>query len=112
MGRTFNLMVRALLLPGILDTQCGFKLFPGQVARALAMVQKIDGFAFDVELLVLARAWNLEVIELGVPWGHVETSRVLPIRHSAEMFRDLLKIASRRRSHSLPSNPSIDLSDV
>ncbi len=112
MGRTFNLLVRALLLPGILDTQCGFKLFPGQVARSLAMVQKIDGFAFDVELLTLARFWNLIVVELGVPWGHVEASRVLPMKHSVEMFRDLLRITSRCWSRSLPSSPGVDLLDV
>ncbi len=95
MGRTFNLMVRALLLPGIHDTQCGFKLFPGPLARDLARVQSIDGFAFDVELLAIARARGIDVVEIGVPWGHVEASRVLPFRHSFEMFRDLVRISRR-----------------
>ncbi len=105
MGRTFNLMVRALLLPGIFDTQCGFKLFPGPVARNLARVQTIDGFAFDVELLAVARAWRLEIVEVGVPWGHVEASRVLPVRHSFEMFRDLLRLFRRVRRGNAPYRP-------
>ncbi len=105
MGRTFNLMVRALLLPGIFDTQCGFKLFPGRIARSLATVQEINGFAYDVELLAVSLAWGLNIIEVGVPWGHVEASRVLPGRHSAQMFRDLLKITLRRWTNGLPQDP-------
>ncbi len=105
MGRTFNLMVRALLLPGIFDTQCGFKLFPGRLARSLAMVQQTDGFAYDVELLALSRSWGYRIVEVGVPWGHVEASRVLPGRHSAQMFRDLLKISLRRWSRGFPREP-------
>ncbi len=105
MGRTFNFMVRALLLPGIYDTQCGFKLFPGPIARALANTQKIDGFAYDVELLAVSRSWGLKIIEVAVPWGHVAASRVLPGRHSAQMFRDLLKITLRRWARTLPPRP-------
>lgn len=105
MGRVFNLMVRALLIPGIYDTQCGFKLFPGPVARSLAKEQKIDGFAYDVELLAVSLAWGLKIVEVGVPWGHVEASRVLPGRHSAQMFRDLLKITLRRWANTLPEEP-------
>ncbi len=105
MGRTFNLMVRALLLPGIFDTQCGFKLFPGRTARSLAMVQRTNGFAYDVELLAVSLFWDLDIVEVGVPWGHVEASRVLPGRHSAQMFRDLLKITLRRWVRGLPKNP-------
>lgn len=105
MGRTFNLLVRALLLPGIYDTQCGFKLFPGPTARALAKTQKTDGFAYDVELLAVSRSWGLKIVEVAVPWGHVAASRVLPGRHSAQMFRDLLKIALRRWTRALPPRP-------
>ncbi len=105
MGRIFNRMVQALLLPGIFDTQCGFKLFPGRLARSLAMVQRIDGFAYDVELLALSLSWGYSIVEVGVPWGHIEASRVQPGRHSAQMFRDLLKISLRRWSHGLPREP-------
>lgn len=102
MGRSFNLLVRLLLVPGILDTQCGFKLFPGPLARKLAAVQSIDGFAFDVELLAVASAWRRPLVEIGIPWAHVEASRVQPLRHSAQMFRDLLFLAIRRLRRRWP----------
>lgn len=92
MGRTFNLAVQLLAVPGLGDTQCGFKLFDGALGRSLAAEQKIDGFAFDVELLFLARAWGMEIREIPVRWRHVEESRVQPLAHSADMFADLLRI--------------------
>jgi dolichyl-phosphate beta-glucosyltransferase len=92
MGRTFNLMLRGLRLARIRDTQCGFKLFPGGLARALAGVQRLDGFAFDVELLLLANAWGFKVHEVGVRWNHIEASRVMAVKHSMEMFGDSLRL--------------------
>jgi dolichyl-phosphate beta-glucosyltransferase len=106
MGRVFNLGVRALLLPGILDTQCGFKLFPGDLGRSLAAVQRIDGFAFDVELLYLARLWGAAVVEVPVRWSHVEASRVSPVRHSSQMLRDLLALRLRGLVGRLPAPPN------
>ena len=105
MGRTFNLIVRMLGLSGIHDTQCGFKLFPGSLARALATVQRLDGFAFDVELLVIARSWGYPVHEVGVRWRHIEASRVLAVRHSAQMLRDLLRLWWWQSSGELPPAP-------
>ena len=92
MGRTFNLILRVLRLTEIRDTQCGFKLFPGDLARALAGVQRLDGFAFDVELLLLADSWGFELNEIGVRWNHIEASRVKAVRHSKEMFGDTLRL--------------------
>jgi len=105
MGRAFNLGVRALALPGIHDSQCGFKLFPGSLARALAGAQRIDGFAFDVELLVLAQRWGWTVSEVPVRWRHVEASRVAAVRHSSEMLRDLVGLVARRILGRLPPAP-------
>ena len=105
MGRTFNLLVRLLVLRGVWDTQCGFKLFPGWVAHALATAQRIDGFAYDVEYLALARVWGVTIQEVGVRWGHVEESRVLPGRHSLQMFRDLFRISLRRWAGLFPAGP-------
>lgn len=93
MGRVFNRFVRVLVLRGLSDTQCGFKLFPGSLARDLASVQRLDGFAFDVELLVLARRWGHRVLEVPVRWDHVEASRVRALRHSSQMLKDLLRLA-------------------
>lgn len=92
MGRTFNLAVRLLAVPGVRDTQCGFKLFDGDLGRRLAGAQRLDGFAFDVEHLLLARHWRRPVVEVPVRWRHVESSRVQPVRHSADMFLDLLRL--------------------
>ena len=105
MGRTFNLIVHLLGLSEIHDTQCGFKLFPGNLARDLAAVQRLDGFAFDVELLVIARSWGYPVHEVGVRWRHIEASRVLAVRHSAQMLRDLLRLWWWRTSGALPPAP-------
>ncbi len=105
MGRTFNLGVRSLALGEIHDTQCGFKLFPGELARALAANQRLDGFAFDVELLALSRSWGYEIHEVGVRWRHVEASRVLPVRHSSQMLRDLVRLWWWRISGGIPTRP-------
>jgi len=96
MGRSFNLGVQLLATPGIHDSQCGFKLFPGDVGRRLASVQRLDGFAFDVELLARSRAWGVRIVEVAVRWRHVEASRVRPLAHSADMLADLVRIAGWR----------------
>jgi dolichyl-phosphate beta-glucosyltransferase len=103
MGRTFNLAVRLLAVPGVRDTQCGFKLYDGDLGRRLARAQRLDGFAFDVEQLLLARLWRRPVVEVPVRWRHVESSRVQPVRHSADMFLDLLRIGWWR-FHGHPSD--------
>jgi dolichyl-phosphate beta-glucosyltransferase len=92
MGRIFNLAVQLIAIRGIHDTQCGFKLFDGELGRRMASVQRIDGFAFDVELLLLARLWRREIREVAVRWRHVDESRVSAIAHSREMFLDLLRL--------------------
>ncbi len=91
MGRAFNLIVRATLMGGIKDTQCGFKLFRGQVAEELFARAQVDGFAFDVEVLYLARD-RFRVAEVPVVWRHVEESKVSPGTDAAQMFLDVVKI--------------------
>jgi dolichyl-phosphate beta-glucosyltransferase len=105
MGRTFNLAVQTLALPGIQDTQCGFKLFPGALGRALARVQRIDGFAFDVELLLLAQRWGFRLREVPVVWRHVEASRVQAVQHSTQMLGELVGLWLRRLRGRLPARP-------
>ncbi len=96
MGKTFNLLVQGLLLPGIWDTQCGFKLFRGEVARELFGRLKTDGFAYDVEILHYARRSGLVVSEVPVRWINSNTSRVRAVRHSSEMLGDLMRIRLAR----------------
>ncbi|MCU0693323.1 MAG: glycosyltransferase family 2 protein [Polyangiaceae bacterium] len=94
MGRTFNLLVQILALRGIRDTQCGFKLFPQAVARDLFARATVDGFAFDVELLVLAKR-RYRVAEVPVAWSHVEESKVSPGADAARMLVDLVRLRLR-----------------
>jgi dolichyl-phosphate beta-glucosyltransferase len=92
MGRVFNRIVQLLLLPGINDTQCGFKLYQGPVARGLFACTRIDGFAFDVEVLLLARRLHHRIAQVPVHWENSPDSRVSPARHSLQMLRDLLRL--------------------
>ena len=92
MGKSFNLLVRTLVLPGISDTQCGFKLFRGDDARRYFAALRTDGFAYDVEILLRARREGRTVREVPVRWTHSAPTRVAAIRHSADMLKDLVKI--------------------
>jgi dolichyl-phosphate beta-glucosyltransferase len=92
MGRGFNLMVRVVALRRFRDTQCGFKLFRGAVARDLFRRQTIMGFAFDVEILYLAVKRGLRVKEVPVTWINSPRSKVDPVRDSLRMARDMIGI--------------------
>jgi dolichyl-phosphate beta-glucosyltransferase len=102
MGKTFNLMIRVLVAGGIHDTQCGFKLLDGEAARALFADLELEGFAYDVELLWLARRRGLRVKEVGVVWNHSPDTRVHlftdPVRMAVDILRIRLLHARRRRS--------------
>ncbi len=95
MGRVFNLLVRSALLGGFRDTQCGFKLFSRAAARDLFGRQQIDGFAFDVEVLLLAKQRGLRVREVPVVWYHAPNSKVSPVADSARMFGDLVRLRAK-----------------
>jgi dolichyl-phosphate beta-glucosyltransferase len=90
-GRAFNAYVRLLVLPGMMDTQCGFKLFSAAAADVLFRRLTIDGFAFDVELLVMARRAGYEIREAGIEWHGRADSRVAA-SHGAGAFGDVLRI--------------------
>jgi dolichyl-phosphate beta-glucosyltransferase len=92
MGRVFNVIVRALLLPGILDTQCGFKCFRRDVAQELFSAGTINGWSFDVEILYIARLRGCRIIEVPVNWYYGEKSKVSPVRDTMGMFKEVLAI--------------------
>jgi dolichyl-phosphate beta-glucosyltransferase len=92
MGKSFNAFVRLLAVPGIHDTQCGFKLFRGDVARELFSEARIDRFAYDVEILYLARRRGIPIAEVPVLWFNSPESKVAVVRDSLRMLRDLLRI--------------------
>lgn len=97
MGKTFNRLIRIFGVSGIRDTQCGFKLARGDEGRQIAAELKIDGFAYDVELIWLARRRGYKVAEVGVIWVNSPDSRVDPIRSSFSMLRDVLTMRLRHR---------------
>jgi dolichyl-phosphate beta-glucosyltransferase len=103
MGRAFNLLVRALVLPGLRDTQCGFKLFSAAAAQAAFSRSRLDGFAFDVEALFIARRQGFRVAELPVVWRNDAASRVSSWKGFVA-FADLLRI----RAHGLRGRYSGD----
>ena len=96
-GKCFNAMVRLLTGLKFHDTQCGFKLFRREVFLPVFRAQTIDGFAFDVEILYLARKHGLKVAEVPVRWGHAEGSRVRFFPDAGRMFLELLRIRGRHR---------------
>jgi len=98
MGKTFNLIVRTVAMGGIADTQCGFKLFDGEAARKIFRRARIDRFAFDVEILILARQSGIAIAEVPVVWNNVEASRVRVVRDSFRMLVDLFRIRWMHRS--------------
>jgi dolichyl-phosphate beta-glucosyltransferase len=91
MGRLYNLFVRALALRGLRDTQCGFKLWSAESARAAFADARLDGFSFDVEALYLARKRGYRIAEVPVTWRNDAASRVSLAGGSAA-FPDLLRI--------------------
>ncbi|MGH2486248.1 MAG: glycosyltransferase, partial [Ktedonobacterales bacterium] len=97
MGRVFNSLVQALVLPGVHDSQCGFKLIKRDAAQALFTELVVDGMSFDVELLTLARFYGYSMSELGIDWYHKENSRVRPVRDTSAMFREVWRMRGRVR---------------
>ncbi len=90
-GRVFNWAVKLLLLRGIDDTQCGFKLFSARAAQVLFPLQQLDGFGFDVEILFLARRADLVVREIPITWVYGRESKVNVVS-GVRGFLDLLAV--------------------
>lgn len=93
-GRTFNLVVRILAVPGIADTQCGFKLFRREAALALFPQLTIDGWCFDVEALYLARRLGYRIDEVPVTWINSPNTKVNVLRDFRRTVSELLRIRS------------------
>jgi len=108
MGRGFNWLVRATTLPGIHDTQCGFKMFSAAAAEAIFPQVTTDGWAFDIEVLAIARHLGLRVREIPVEWHYGAVSRVSPVRDALGMTRELWAIRRRMRNRP-PGTPSARL---
>ena len=95
MGQVMILVRGSMMLRGLRDTQCGFKLFTAAAARRVFERQTIDGFAFDVEVLAIAEKLGLKIKEIGVIWRNDPDSKVRPIKDSLRVLKAL--VAIRRR---------------
>lgn len=91
-GRGFNTLVRLLALPGLQDTQCGFKCFRAAVAEEIFPLQTLGGMSFDVEVLFAARRRGYQILEVPIDWYFNADSRVRLWQDSSRMAADLFAI--------------------
>lgn len=91
-GRVFNLLVRLATGLPFWDTQCGFKAFRLDVCRPILQAARIEGFAFDVELLFVAQRAGLRLREIPVRWDHAEGSKVQFVHDSLRMLREVMAL--------------------
>lgn len=92
LGQLFNIAIRFLGLSSFHDTQCGFKGFSREAARVVFAAQRTERFAFDVELLYIARQHGFRIAELAVEWFNSRETKVVTLLDPARMFLDVLRI--------------------
>ncbi len=105
-SRLCNKVIQRSLVPGVRDTQCGFKAFTAEAARDLFKRARIDGWAFDLEILALARRRGFAIQEVGVEWIDDRRSRINPLKDMWKVIREALTIRRNLRKgvyNSLPS---------
>jgi dolichyl-phosphate beta-glucosyltransferase len=100
-GHLFNFFLRKLARLPYRDTQCGLKMFRAGAAQAIFRHQRLDGFAFDAEVIVLARELGFRLEEAPIHWRHSAGSKVSMLRDSFAMARDLFRIVRRLRASDL-----------
>jgi dolichyl-phosphate beta-glucosyltransferase len=98
MGRAFNRVVRAAVLPGIQDSQCGCKVLRADLAQELFAMLRTPGWAWDVEILAVARARGARIQEVPVTWRYEADTRLKPLRDAPIMVRDVLRIRRELRA--------------
>ncbi|MBP7654026.1 glycosyltransferase family 2 protein [Candidatus Dependentiae bacterium] len=92
MGRFFNKIVKFLICSDFIDTQCGFKMFSNKIKDKIFSKLKIDGFSFDVEIIVLSKKYNIKILDLPITWINSPLSKVNIIKDSLKMLLDVFKI--------------------
>ncbi|MFF2849589.1 dolichyl-phosphate beta-glucosyltransferase [Streptomyces sp. NPDC058001] len=102
LGRTGNFLIRGVAVPGIRDTQCGFKLFEGDLAREAFAASRLSGWGIDVEILQYLRRQEAPVAEVPVRWAHQPGSKVRPLDYARVLAElSVLKARSLRRADLL-----------
>ncbi|MGE0549986.1 MAG: dolichyl-phosphate beta-glucosyltransferase [Kofleriaceae bacterium] len=106
-SRLCNKLIQRSLVPGVRDTQCGFKAFTAEAARDLFRRATINGWAFDLEILALARRRGYAIEEVGVEWLDDNRSRINPLKDMWNVIREAMTIRRNLRrgvyNTSLPS---------
>lgn len=92
LGIAFNTIIRILVINGIKDTQCGFKLFKTDIAKRIFSKLKLIGFSFDVEVLFLAKKLGYKITEVPVSWRAIPGTKINPFTDSFIMFMGVVKI--------------------
>jgi glycosyltransferase involved in cell wall biosynthesis len=96
-GRGINLIIQTLILPGLNDTQCGFKCFRAEVAEDIFKRQTLHGWSFDIELLYIARRDGYRIVEIPIHWYHFSDSKVNALRDAVRMINDIFLIRANAR---------------
>jgi hypothetical protein len=91
-GRAVNTMIRLLALPGLQDTQCGFKCFRAAPAEELFALQTLPGWSFDIELLYIARRRGYKIVEVPIPWYFNPESKLNVVQDAFKMGMDIFTI--------------------
>jgi dolichyl-phosphate beta-glucosyltransferase len=104
-GRMINLMIRLMALPGLQDTQCGFKCLRDAVAEDLFGNLLLTGWSFDIEMLYLARLRSYRIVEVPIPWYFNADSKINPLKDSLKMGLDILKMRWNARRGLYLKNP-------
>jgi dolichyl-phosphate beta-glucosyltransferase len=96
-GRGINFIIQMLILPGMNDTQCGFKCFRADVANDIFNLQTLHGWSFDIELLFIARRHGYRIHEIPIHWYHSPETKVSALRDALQMIKDIFRIHANAR---------------
>jgi glycosyltransferase involved in cell wall biosynthesis len=91
-GRAINFLIQLFILPGLNDTQCGFKCFSAKVADDIFALQTLNGWSFDIEMLYVARRHQYKILEIPIHWVHHPETKVNAVRDAIRMIQDIFRI--------------------
>lgn len=91
-GRFLNLIIQSLAIPGIIDTQCGFKLFENEAGKRIFDKMTFDRFSFDIEILAIGKKMGYKIKEVGITWFNDSHSTVSPVKDGLKMIRDAWRV--------------------
>ena len=91
-GRVLNFVIQTLAVPGIIDTQCGFKLFTNEAGKKIFEKMTFDRFSFDIEILAIGKKLGYKIKEVGITWFNDPHSTVSPIKDGIKMIKDAWQV--------------------